>query len=350
MRRFFELKSISFVFFTLVSPLGIAASFDCAKAATSVEKLICSNEYVSGLDEELGQVYKEALVIYADKKDMIVRQQRNWIKWIRSQCSDPSCLATLYEARIGELVDGNNVAALNGPDKPNFILTSGRGHPLCEEYLGVLNDTPREELRACKLPDFSKSKIKPVEFKQLTGKELKAIDRIIYEQNSGGPRTDWEQKWPEREREYAVGYRLLGVSYWDLNNDGESDEIFEESIPYSRCILPNNGLIEDERKRIDEKWKVLNTSEKIIKAEKYGFKKFYSTVKAGKLIRIDSDMFLFFDGAHLSTNHAQLNRINTTTEWADKNLIEITRIDNKLDRSGKRYSRLSTECKFWFNK
>ena len=90
---------------TLINVIGIfgvvtfsgylqTASFDCAKATSSMKKLICSNDYISDLDEELGQAYKEALVKYADKKDMLVRQQRNWIKWIRSQCTDPSCLAT----------------------------------------------------------------------------------------------------------------------------------------------------------------------------------------------------------------------------------------------------------------
>jgi uncharacterized protein len=41
MLDFFELKLISFIF-SLFSQLGIAASFDCAKATTSMEKLICS--------------------------------------------------------------------------------------------------------------------------------------------------------------------------------------------------------------------------------------------------------------------------------------------------------------------
>ena len=131
---------------------------------------------------------------------------------------------------------------------------------------------------------MSKSNIKPVEFKQLTGEKLKEIDRIIYEQNGGGPWTDWDKRWPEREKEYAKGYRLLGVSYWDLNNDGESDEIFEEGIPYSRCLLPYHGEIEEERKKIEEEWKVLSANEKNIKAEEYGFKKFHSIIKDGKLI------------------------------------------------------------------
>ena len=78
-----------------------------------------------------------------------------------------------------EIVDGDNVVSLNGPDKPNFVLTDGRGKPVCEEYLTVLNSTPREELRACKLPDLSNSKIKPVEFKPWPGKKLKK-DVVVY--------------------------------------------------------------------------------------------------------------------------------------------------------------------------
>lgn len=50
--------------------LAHAASFDCAKAASTTEKLICGNPAVSLLDEQLGQAYKQALT-NADDKDSL---------------------------------------------------------------------------------------------------------------------------------------------------------------------------------------------------------------------------------------------------------------------------------------
>ncbi len=346
----FSLYMLGLISFLSLFAKTQAASFDCAKATTSMERLICSNDYVSELDAELGQEYKKALIKYTDKKDVLIQQQRNWIKWIRSQCKDSSCLVTLYEARIGELIGGNNVVALNGPDKPNFILTNGRGTPLCEEYLRALNSTAKEDLRACKLPDLSKSAVKPVDFKPLTGEKLITIDKIVYEQNGGGPWMDWEQKWPEREKEYADGLRLLGVAQWDLDKDGNVDEVFEEAIPYSRCILPSGGLIENEWKKIDSEWKLLSSSEKNIKAKQYGYKRFYSLIKDGKLIRVSADRLINFDGNYISVSHAEMNNINTSNEWADKNWITILGVGSKLDSKGHEYRETSSVCKFWFNK
>ncbi len=46
---------------TFFAQLSCAASFDCAKASTQVERLICSDESLSKLDEQLSGSYKQAL-------------------------------------------------------------------------------------------------------------------------------------------------------------------------------------------------------------------------------------------------------------------------------------------------
>ena len=45
-----------------------AASFDCKKARTSVEKHICSDANLSVLDEELAKVYKKVLKLSIHNK------------------------------------------------------------------------------------------------------------------------------------------------------------------------------------------------------------------------------------------------------------------------------------------
>ncbi|MDR2635286.1 MAG: lysozyme inhibitor LprI family protein [Campylobacteraceae bacterium] len=66
---------------TLTLTFLFPASFDCNKAKTDVEKLICSNEELSKLDEELNKAYKELLaIVNNDDKRMIIQEQREWIK------------------------------------------------------------------------------------------------------------------------------------------------------------------------------------------------------------------------------------------------------------------------------
>jgi uncharacterized protein len=77
-----------------------AASFDCKKATTKVEKLICDNSELSKLDSELAETYKEAV-----RKDPTVRaDQSQWLKQ-RNTCTDAKCLNAQYKERINDLDD-----------------------------------------------------------------------------------------------------------------------------------------------------------------------------------------------------------------------------------------------------
>jgi len=81
-----------------------AASFDCAKASSNIEKLICSNPKLSTLDEELDKSYKGALSnSRLGKTDQIVSAQKQWLKQTRNKCTDELCLNTSYSSRIKEL-------------------------------------------------------------------------------------------------------------------------------------------------------------------------------------------------------------------------------------------------------
>lgn len=76
-----------------------AASFDCIKARTKVERTICDATELSKLDEDLDIAYRSenASVSNQDKLD-----QLNWLKK-RNQCSSYDCLKSLYHSRIAEL-------------------------------------------------------------------------------------------------------------------------------------------------------------------------------------------------------------------------------------------------------
>lgn len=81
-----------------IPTFAIGASFDCSKASSAVEKMICQNSTISKLDDRLAEVYKEVRKI----DESIVEEQRNWLKKARA-CKDEKCLELNYSVRIEEL-------------------------------------------------------------------------------------------------------------------------------------------------------------------------------------------------------------------------------------------------------
>jgi uncharacterized protein len=81
-----------------------AASFDCAKAATKVEQLVCTHDVLSKLDDDLAATYRQAAALTAAGATEPRASQRAWLKR-RNACSDADCIAASYQARIAELED-----------------------------------------------------------------------------------------------------------------------------------------------------------------------------------------------------------------------------------------------------
>ena len=78
-------KSIVFIAFLqmanfcLFSPAQ-AASFDCAKAKTRVERLVCADPELSRLDEAMALAYRDALLVWDGKIAGYVKMtQRGWV-------------------------------------------------------------------------------------------------------------------------------------------------------------------------------------------------------------------------------------------------------------------------------
>lgn len=80
----------------------IAASFDCAKARSAQEKMICSDRELARLDVELSAVYRKAREAATDAK-ALQNEQLQWLKATRKACSDKACLAEAYKSRTAEL-------------------------------------------------------------------------------------------------------------------------------------------------------------------------------------------------------------------------------------------------------
>jgi uncharacterized protein len=80
-----------------------AASFDCARAESPVERLICSDPQVSKLDERLDKAYRAAEATGMWRRKALALDQRGWLENVRGKCSDAPCLVRAYQARIEEL-------------------------------------------------------------------------------------------------------------------------------------------------------------------------------------------------------------------------------------------------------
>ena len=90
--------SLGFLIFGAVQ--SFAASFDCAKAGTKVEKMICATPVLNKLDSDLASSYKEAVA----KEPSIKQEQLSWMKE-RNKCSTEACLESSYRDRIDDLIN-----------------------------------------------------------------------------------------------------------------------------------------------------------------------------------------------------------------------------------------------------
>lgn len=101
----------------VISHVAFGASFDCNKAATVTEKLVCSNSEISLLDDKVSAAYKGAIA-KANNSAIIKARQRDWIKSVRNQCQDSTCLTQVYTNRLEQLSQlSSNVD--NAPDQAN---------------------------------------------------------------------------------------------------------------------------------------------------------------------------------------------------------------------------------------
>lgn len=80
---------------------AVAASFDCAKASTSVERAICEDPLLGKLDEALAGNYRaiRAANIGDGARKDLESTQRQWIRE-RNGCTDKKCIETSYRKRI----------------------------------------------------------------------------------------------------------------------------------------------------------------------------------------------------------------------------------------------------------
>ncbi len=252
-----------------------AASFDCTKAATSVEKMICSNPTVSQLDSELGSAY-QVVVKSADNKNEIKRLQRAWLKNERNLCKDVACLIQIYQDRINFLSSIIRAPAiskgfgfgallmrdakkhsLNDSFPLKFKLVFGEAYPFCQSYVDMLNKTKYMEYPICErkvLPGYG-------QFKALVW-DVVADEVEIKQTIEGGIK--WQHAsfkgldaadYLEAIREFRLQMENIGVSLFkismDVDRDGVVDTLYKRVLRLrayeniSWCEMNNNFFVFD---------------------------------------------------------------------------------------------------------
>jgi uncharacterized protein YecT (DUF1311 family) len=140
---------------------AISASFNCQKANSNVEIMICTNPELSRLDEVLSNQYKYTLNSSPDKS-LLKSEQKLWLNTQRKNCNtDYNCLINAYKERIVSLADVNastskanasnntvlgrchmNVCWWWKVEKQESIQSSGKGKLIRVYTRGVENEYP----------------------------------------------------------------------------------------------------------------------------------------------------------------------------------------------------------------
>lgn len=111
-----------------------ASSFDCTKAATEVEKMICADTELSKLDEEMGKLYTEALKKSSDSVGF-KEAQRLWLKE-RNICIDNGCLRMKCQQHLASLTKNSPVySTIYPPDVSEFKVDCKAAKSLAEKLI-----------------------------------------------------------------------------------------------------------------------------------------------------------------------------------------------------------------------
>lgn len=251
------LSAISTLLFALSAQ---AASFDCAKAGTKVEHIICDTPEISTLDDELSAAYKAAL---KDKRQAYaIRQaQKKWMKE-RNKCADAECVMGRYKERIFAfaqptftLVSGNKKEAdvfisasmdMNMPGR-HFKLVKGRNTKVCKVYLKNLEALKNLNL-ACerKVSAVYKGDLKFPDWRRLDLWENRNLWAQVEAVAAVGAASEYPlegtldaeeqlaidklaKKYKEHAEQYHEEIYKISVAEMDIDNDGKGETVLREA-------------------------------------------------------------------------------------------------------------------------
>ncbi len=227
--------------------LASATSFDCAKATTKVEKMICADPELSRLDDNLGKVYSAMLKAYYGMPS-IKYKEREWLRK-RDKCSDAACLKSRYQQRIATLKQAGLpskeerqwleiFAQARKKGKERYGLLMSKDDELCNHMLGLFNADLKKYG-----PSGDSHQAEHEEFKRIPWKQVKSsytsYGNVYYDTDEG--------------------------ALFDFNNDGIKDfvvrdrgalfnhradmlTIFDEKVAKQKIILKSSDFLHAKNK------------------------------------------------------------------------------------------------------
>lgn len=106
------LRAVFLIPVGLSAQSALAQSFDCARATTTVERLVCADKQLGELDVSLAAALHKALVTYPARRRELLSDERAWIAERDARCAARAagkaeamlqCVAELYRAQIAYL-------------------------------------------------------------------------------------------------------------------------------------------------------------------------------------------------------------------------------------------------------
>lgn len=272
-----------------------AASFDCGKAKTKVEKLICSNATVSKLDREMQSVYQNDYKRTADPAGLKI-EQRQWLK-TRNACKDTTCLIRAYRTRMAEL------KAIQAEPKPCFRLLERKwpevasGHyQVCVDFLKNLNSfceaAPTSEWRKSSFPHslvmvpvYQKSalicewKVNPAInmlalplWEEIDPKAHLKIIQNMQQRYYHDPEEKWIPIPPDMMQHISEGKSRMWHTWIDLDRDGQKEHVVRfDDLPCGRGDgsyffgLPNYfAVVDDNISKLNVNYEYLKSAMGIV--------------------------------------------------------------------------------------
>ena len=98
------MRPLAFLLLALLPAAAQAASFDCARAALADERAICASRALNDRDVRMSVLYGLDLrLVPMGSRDVIRREQAQWLRRRQACGAAPACLARAYDRRIAEL-------------------------------------------------------------------------------------------------------------------------------------------------------------------------------------------------------------------------------------------------------
>jgi len=234
-----------FAVMLLTANTSCAASYDCEKASTKVEKMICTDSELSKLDEELGKTYSAALKKTPDLL-ALKQQQRDWLKE-RNGCADSGCLKAHYQQRNGELARIVSLVPIAKGQESHYFEKEA-------DKLLVIRDVVRHQ----KLSYYNRYEEEPEFCTQIlkdfvAGKDTKAVEPDVRTDDVNHPAlarltglcTDAEPKPLDEPEPEFLSVGLLGgppYRYYHINVDGNLEN-GKEDVVYHEATVINDSVI-----------------------------------------------------------------------------------------------------------